>query len=664
MKILLFGGSGLLGRELLALRPDIVAPTRQEADVCSLEAVCACVKAHAPDVVIHAAAVTDNRYVERAPEAAIQANIIGTAHVALACLREQARLVYLSTDYVYRGDRGGYRETDDVLPFNDYAWSKLGGESAVMLVDNHLIIRTSFGPSAFPYPKAFIDKWFSKDYVDAAARKILEAATSPLTGVLNLGGERRSVYEFATERTTGVTPVRLGEAAFDTPMDTSLNQDKWNEYVSGRYPARARTDCRICGSRELHRYLDLGLKPLPNQLPSTAPEARAQGRYPLQVMFCAACGQSQLSMVVDPRVMYSYYTYRSSISKTFHRHCREMAQDLADRLAVRPSDLVIDIAGNDGTLLLAFGEVLPIRPLNVDPAANIAAIARGRGVPVVNDFWSEEVARQIAAEHGRARVITATNVFAHVDDVRAFLRGVKIALAEDGLFVVEFPYLVDLIRRREYDTVYFEHLSYYMVSPLRRLIVSEGLQLRRITRQAIHGGTIRLEIGHAGGVEDRSVADLMAAEAAEGFLDAGIYRRWGIQIRDLIKDIRSNLVDLKRRGSRIAAFAASAKGNTLLNACAMSTDIVDYIVDDTPEKIGKYSPGNGIPIVGRSVLEVEPPDYLLILSWNFTEEIIASLPHYRGRFVIPIPTFSILPPAGTSGAMTSVTPGDPAAPKR
>lgn len=648
MKILLFGGSGLLGRELRALRSDIVAPTHQDVDIRSLEAVCRCVEEHAPDVVIHAAAVTDNRYVERAPDAAIHTNIIGTAHVALACLRQLARLVYISTDYVYEGGRGNYRETDELLPFNDYAWSKLGGESAVMLVDNHLIIRTSFGPSRFPYPKAFIDKWFSKDYVDSIAKKILEAATSPLTGVLNLGGDRRTVYDFARQRTAEVIPIRLGEAAFDTPMDTSLNQDKWGEYVSGRYAARVREDCRVCGSRELSRYLDLGLKPLPNRLPNTAAEARAQDRYPLQVMFCPACGQSQLSMVVDPRVMYSYYTYRSSISKTFQRHCRDMAADLAGRMAIRPSDLVVDIAGNDGTLLLAFAEVLSIRSLNVDPAANIAAISRGRGVPVINAFWSEEVAHRVVAEQGQARIITATNVFAHVDDVRAFLRGVKICLAPDGMFVVEFPYLVDLIRRREYDTVYFEHLSYFMVNPIRRLIASEGLQLRRVTRQAIHGGTIRLEIGHAGGTEDPSVAEMAAAESAEGFLDLETYRRWGRQIWDLIRDIRSNLVDLKRKGARIAAFAASAKGNTLLNAAAMSTDIVDYIVDDTPEKIGKYSPGNGIPIVSRSVLEAEPSDYLLILSWNFTDEIIASLPTYRGRFVVPIPTFSVLPPSGGS----------------
>lgn len=642
MKIVLFGGSGLLGRELLGLNSSIMAPSHNDVDITDLGRVQDYLDAVNPDVVINAAAVTDNRLVESKPEDAIRTNIIGSSCVALACSRKKIRLIYISTDYVYKGDRGNYKETDEILPFNKYAWTKLGGEASVQCVENHLIVRTSFGSQNFPYRYAFVDKWTSKDYVDVLAPLILEASLSPLTGVLNLGTERKTLYSYATARNKDTIPISLQDKAYHSPYDTSFDMQKWLRFKSSHPISRSHSKCRTCGSVRLIKYLDLGLMPLANNLANNAVEAQNKERFPLQVLFCQDCHLSQLSVVIDPNVMFAYYTYRSSISKTYAAHCEEMARYFSAKMGLTANDLVLDIAGNDGTLLSQFHEVVGSKVLNVDPAGNIAAISRARGIPVLNDFWSEAVANQVIAEHGHARLITATNVFAHVDDVQEFLRAATLCLDDKGLLVLEFPYLVDFVEHREYDTVYFEHLSYFLITPLKHLAEKSGLKIHCVSHHPIHGGTVRVEISKGEWTEDASVQEYVNRERLGGYHNSAKYLEWAGVVERLIRTIRDQLVALKRQGKKIGAFAASAKGNTLLNACRLSTDIIDWIIDDTPEKIGKYSPGNAIPIVGRSVLDKDMPDYLLILSWNFKAEIMKTLPNYRGKFIVPIPEFTIV----------------------
>jgi len=223
----LTGGSGLLGREIVKLNSRVLAPSRGKLDICDEPALAAYIDDVSPDIVLHAAAVTDNRQIEADPTAALDVNIVGTTNIARACLGKEIRLVYLSTDYVYKGDRGNYAETDELFPSNLYAWTKLAGEAAVRAVPNHLIIRSSFGASRFDYPEAFADKWSSKDYVDVIAPKILKAAIGSATGVLNIGGPRRTIYDYAAERNPNVRPVKLSDSSLDSPTDTSLNLDKW-----------------------------------------------------------------------------------------------------------------------------------------------------------------------------------------------------------------------------------------------------------------------------------------------------------------------------------------------------------------------------------------------------------------------------------------------------
>lgn len=643
MKILLFGGSGILGKELKKINSKIICPTRYECNINDQLEVCAAIEKHSPDLIIHAAAITDNRGAENAPNQMLRTNIIGTANIAVACVEKGIRLVYISTDYVYNGEHGNCKETDPLQPFNFYSWTKLGGECSVIAVKNHLIIRTSFGKTEFSYIEAFVDKWSSKDYVDVIAPLIYDAALSPLTGVLNIGTERKTLFQYAQKRNCGVKPVRIIDTTFITPYDTSLNLQKWMDYKSSKSVIRLHGKCRVCGSHKLNKYLDLGLMPLANNLDFTAHRAIQTDKYPLQVMFCGDCGLSQLSVVIDPEKLFCFYTYRSSINEGYVRHCRAMAESFSERYGINENSFHIDVAGNDGALLNEFRKVLNHKVLNVDPASNLTAIAEANGIPSITDFWSEDLIPHIPE---KANLITATNVFAHVDDVKGFMNTCRKALAQDGILVIENPYLLDFIENKEFDTVYFEHVTYWSVLPMINLCLNHGMKVIDAEKHPIHGGTMRYIIARDDSkhFQTDSVLDFCTKELTGGYHEFESYRSWSTSINGIIKSFQENLLSLKKQGNTIVGFAASAKGNTLLNSACINTDLIPYIVDQTPEKIGKYSPGTGIPIVGIEKIMKTRPDYILILSWNFKEEIIAKIKAlgYKGRFIIPIPEWQIV----------------------
>lgn len=656
MKIILFGGHGTLGTELRKIDPFLISPTRScecdSIDITDSLALSKFIEHEKPDIVINAAAVLDNRVLEYEPEQAISTNIVGAANVANACIKAGCRYVYISTDYIYKGDRGNYLESDEILPFNFYAWTKLGGECSAIGVKNHLIIRTSFGKSEFSYPQAFIDKWSSKDYVDHIAPMIYDAAVSPITGVLNLGTDRKTLFSHARERNDHVKPVKLADTNFFTPYDTSLNLQKWINYKSEKSIAKNNTICRVCGSFNLRKYLDLGLMPLANNLEITSLRAKEKERFPLQVMFCEDCGLSQLSVVIDPEKMFSYYTYESAINAGYVKHCYEMCLDLQKRYLKDDGIFHIDIAGNDGTLLLQAIKAYKewgkdgYEVLNVDPAANLTAIAEQKGIESLTDFWSLEIAKKIVDTHGQANLITATNVFAHVDNVNGFLQAAKFALRVDGILVLEFPYLVDFIEGVEFDTIYFEHLSYFSVLPLNRICSDLGLKITNVERQTIHGGTIRVTITDQNSTipVEQAVFDYVDGEFRNGYAEFKKYSKWSDAIKNLVETFSSNILKLKKEGYKIAAFAASAKGNTLLNSARINTDLIDFIADETPSKIGKFSPGTGIPIVNKQEILKSNPDYIVILSWNFQKDIIEKLKAmgFKGKFIIPIPEWTVI----------------------
>lgn len=402
------------------------------------------------------------------------------------------------------------------------------------------------------------------------------------------------------------------------------------------------TQCRICKGTRLERYVDLGMMPLVNRLPES-PDTADEPRFPLEVLYCRDCSLSQLSVVVDPNVLFSHYVYRSSISKTFANHCAKLAQAAHERLGMREGDLVIDIASNDGCALKEF---LPygVKPLGVDPAENLAAIANAEGIPTIAKFWSPELADDIVQKRGKAKIVTAMNVFAHVHDIHSFVEGVKRVLADDGTFIIEVPYLVDLWNNNIFDTIYHEHLSYFLVSPLVTFFASHGLHLNHVERIDIHGGTIRLSVQHTN-APSPAIEHLTRLEKNEGYLSYEKYRDFMVRAERIKSELVTLIKRLQGEGKRIAGFGASAKGSIMLNYCGLNGEHISYIVDDTPEKQGKYVAGCRIPIVPRNMLETQKPDHLLVLAWNFFNEVQAKTTAFRaqgGKYILPVPSPQIL----------------------
>lgn len=334
--------------------------------------------------------------------------------------------------------------------------------------------------------------------------------------------------------------------------------------------------------------------------------------------------------------MFRDYLYVSGTSDTIPAHFAAYARDVAERF-VPDGGLVVEIGSNDGTLLRAFDRGR-IRVLGVEPARNIAKIANAAGIPTLDEFFNETTAKQVAAEHGRAAAIIGNNVVAHIDDLHGLLRGAEALLAPDGVFVAEFPYLVDLLERRAYDTIYHEHLSYFSVASVVRLTGEYGMRVVDARRVSVHGGSIRLFIS-ARGTPSAAVNELLALESSIGLAEGHPLEAFVADVQKQRTDLRALLTETRKRTS-IAGYGAPAKGNTLLNYCGIDTSLLDFIVDRSPLKHGLLTPGTHIP--------VEPPERLLgsgikdtlLLAWNFADEILRQQERYRssgGRFIIPIP---------------------------
>lgn len=399
------------------------------------------------------------------------------------------------------------------------------------------------------------------------------------------------------------------------------------------------TRCRVCGHDQFHPYLDLGQIPLVNRYVNPGDD-RPEPRFPLRIQKCNRCHLSMLDLVVDPRILYKDYAYQSSISKTFQQHCGGLA-DESLRLFPDCTVQVWEIASNDGCMGLEF-QRRGAKVLGIEPAANLAALARSRGVHSVPEFWSERVAQELKRRYPVPDLMVATNVFAHVDHLQDFLAGIRAVLPDHGRLIVEVPYLVSFIQKTEFDTAYHEHLSYFLLHPIREVARRAGLELLDVQEVDIHGGSIRAHLGY--GKPSAEVERLLKQEEALGFYGTKLYDEFSRHVQQIREELVSFLTGLRQRGRTVAAFGASAKGNVLLNFCHLSAETLEYVVDDTLAKQGKLYPGLRLPIVSRDVLIRNPTDYLLILAWNFYDEIKSSLSGYLaggGRLVSPLPTLRI-----------------------
>jgi hypothetical protein len=399
-----------------------------------------------------------------------------------------------------------------------------------------------------------------------------------------------------------------------------------------------RTCCRACEGGRLTPFLTLGPQPLANAFLVSPDEFSGEASYPLDVYFCESCSLVQLLDVIDPEVLFRNYIYVTGTSDTIARHNTAYARTVTDLLGLGPRDLVMEVASNDGSLLREF-KALGVSTLGVEPAANLAEMARQNGIATENRFFNSDAARGLRQSYGRAKAVVANNVLAHVDDTIDFLRGARDLLAEGGMVVFEVPYLVELLNRLEYDTVYHEHLCYFSVMGLRTLCESAGLGIARIDRVPVHGGSLRV---YAAAQSDHGAhaAEMAEAERQAGLDSIARYRKFAADVARSRGLLRNLLCHLRSEGRSLAAYGAPAKGNTLLNYCGIDTSLLPFTVDKNERKVGLYTPGMHIPVRPVSALLEEQPDDVLILAWNFASEIMSQQQTYRargGRFITPVP---------------------------
>ena len=398
--------------------------------------------------------------------------------------------------------------------------------------------------------------------------------------------------------------------------------------------------CRSCGGANLDLVLDLGLMPLSDGLIEPGLVRSAEDRYPLTLVRCTDCSLLQILETVEPSILFGEdYPYYSSFSDALVEHARRNVDSIVERERLDDNSLVIELASNDGYLLQWFKRRgIPV--LGIDPAPGPAKAATALGIPTICDFFGPELARRLADQGQRADVIIGNNVLAHVADQNEFVEAMATVLDDDGSIVMEFPYVRDLIEHREFDTIYHEHACYFSVTSVAALFRRHGLTLTRVEHLAIHGGSLRV-VFRRHGTPEASVAEYLDAEAEAGMLEEAYYVRFADDAADVRSRLRDLLDGLVGEGRRVAGYGAAAKGAILLNFCGIDGEYVDYIVDRNTHKHGLEMPGVPIPIFGVERLANEPPDYLLILAWNFKHEIMNQLSGYSeqgGRFIIPIPT--------------------------
>jgi 2-polyprenyl-3-methyl-5-hydroxy-6-metoxy-1,4-benzoquinol methylase len=405
--------------------------------------------------------------------------------------------------------------------------------------------------------------------------------------------------------------------------------------------------CRFCQQPLARTFVDLGMSPPCQTHISPQQLNEAEAFYPLHAYVCESCFLVQLEEFVGPTEIFSDYAYFSSYSDSWVAHAGRYADLMCERWGLGAKSKVIEIASNDGYLLQHFVKKgVPV--LGVEPAANVAKVAIERGVPSTVRFFGRNTARELLAEGWQPDLLLGNNVLAHVPDLNDFVAGMKILLGPRGVITMEFPHLYRLMLENQFDTIYHEHFSYFSFVTVERVFAAHGLTLFDVEELRTHGGSLRIYARHTEDVSKpvgERVLELRRREIDEGFETLEKYSDFAEQVKETKRRILTFLIEAKRAGKSIAGYGAPGKGNTLLNYCGIRTDFLDYTVDRSPHKQGKYTPGTHIPILSPDQIRATRPDYLFILPWNLADEITAQCAYIRewgGRFVIPIPKIRVL----------------------
>jgi SAM-dependent methyltransferase len=402
--------------------------------------------------------------------------------------------------------------------------------------------------------------------------------------------------------------------------------------------------CRSCGNAQLVEVLSLGRTPLANALLTEQQLAKQEERFPLDLVLCPDCALVQITETVSPEKLFREYLYRSSFSDTMLQHAKEVVAQMITSRGLGPNSLVVEVASNDGYLLSHYKRA-GIRVLGIEPATNIARVAQQEhGIPTISEFFTEQMARQLRLEDFNADVIHANNVLAHVPDLNDFVFGLGVLLRINGVAVIEVPYIKEMLDGCEFDTIYHEHLSYFSLTALNELFRRNALNIHRVERLPIHGGSLRIYVSHEQG-SDQSVESMLHDETNWGASDRSSYTDFSDRVERLREELVGLLRQLKAGDKRIAVYGASAKGSTLLNYCGIGKETLDYVVDRSTVKQGLYTPGSHLKIYDPVKLLEDMPDYVLLLTWNFADEILEQQSEYRrrgGRFIVPVPAVQVL----------------------
>ncbi|MER8048062.1 class I SAM-dependent methyltransferase [Streptomyces sp. NPDC094032] len=405
------------------------------------------------------------------------------------------------------------------------------------------------------------------------------------------------------------------------------------------------TRCRVCGAADWQEVVAFGDVPLANGFLEPAASYEDEPAYPLGVLSCRSCRLMSVTHVVDPEVLYRTYSYVTSGSETMTRHMESVARVCRERGGLAPGHLVVELGSNTGQQLAVFARD-GARVLGVDPARNLTAYAQRIGIPTLPEFFTPSTAEAVSRAHGPARLILGRHVFAHIDDLAGVLAGVRTLLAPDGVFAIEVPYAVDLLEKHAFDTIYHEHLSYFLMRTLDTLFTRHGLSLFDVERLPVHGGSLLVLVGLPGvrPVADAVGALIAAEERAELGTDGG-YREFVRGVHTVREELPALVRSLVAEGNRVAGYGASAKGTTILNLCGLGTEEIAYCTDTTRLKQDKVLPGTHIPVRSPEYARTDPPDVYLMLAWNYADEILRKEKEFLragGRFVLPFPKPTIV----------------------
>lgn len=404
--------------------------------------------------------------------------------------------------------------------------------------------------------------------------------------------------------------------------------------------------CRFCGAALRRTFVDLGMSPLCETYPSLADLNRGEVYYPLLVYVCEQCFLVQLEQYDSPENIFSDYPYFSSYSDSWLKHCEHYCEKMTNRFGINKQSFVVEVASNDGYLLQYFVQRhVPV--LGIEPAANVAKVAVEKGVPSLVRFFGTQLAKELAAGDRLADLVLGNNVLAQVPDVNDFVEGLRILLKPRGVLTLEFPHLLRLIEQNEFDTIYHEHFSYFSMLTISRIMDAHGLKVFDVEELSTHGGSLRIFVCRA---EDQthkihpSVEELIGLEKKAGLDSAGGYERFAAQVEQTKFALVNFLLTAARQGKTVVGYGAPGKSATLLHYCGIGKDLIEYTVDRSPYKQGRFLPGNHIPIYDPNRLRETKPDYVVILPWNLKDEIMEQLQFIRqwgGRFVVPIPKVAV-----------------------